>query len=184
MGGRRDACDPEIRLGRSGGAGVTLLSRIEYSATRHSESSEESTHAAGCFATLNMTDSVEIPVSPYAPSVLHSLHGWSCGDAAIHGSTSQRAVWSWAFKHRSYTYRNAGVPPAYHKLHGKEGTLGGRRDACDPEIRLGRSGGAGVTLLSRIESSATRHSESSEESTHAAGCFATLNMTDSGAIRI
>ena len=62
MGGRRDACDPEIRLGRSGGTGVTILSGIESSATRRSERSEESTHAAGCFAALNMTDSVKIRV--------------------------------------------------------------------------------------------------------------------------
>ena len=40
----------------------------------------------------------------------------------------------------------------------------GRRDACDPAIRLGRPGAAGVTILSRIESNATRHSERSEES--------------------
>ena len=62
MGCRRDACDPAIRRGRPGAAGVTILSRIESNATRHSERSEESLHAAGCFATLNMTDSVEIRV--------------------------------------------------------------------------------------------------------------------------
>ena len=42
--------------------------------------------------------------------------------------------------------------------------MGGWRYACDPAIRLGRHGAADVTILSRIESNATRHSERSEES--------------------